>query len=722
MRHTRKNLLTLILLAICTLAMAQKRSRLDVQRADKLFDEFQFSEAALLYEKLVNRDSTFNYAKLKLAESYRKMNQPEEASTWYAQIVNDSISQPIHKLYYAKALMSTGRADEARNWLETYKNQTDDDRRADNLIAGIDNYEAFFKDSERYKLDSVDFNSEGADFSPAYFRKGLVFSSNRSKFSLLKRKHGWDNTNFLQLYYTDHESDSIDKTVPFSSRLNTRFHEGPLTFYDNYEKVIFTRNNYNRSKLRKAEDETIHLQMYLADRRNIGEEWKRPAPFPYNNKEYSVGHPSISTDEATLYFASNMPGGQGGVDLYVSRFVNDQWTTPVNLGPKINTSGDEMFPHISDSLLYFSSDGHYGMGGLDLYHVDLFDSSSRVTNLGAPMNSNRDDFGIILDESGKAGYYTSNREGGKGSDDIYKFEITRPPSVAVRGMVVDQRNGQPVDNAEVVLNPGMDNSMSITTNADGTFEFELDWDQSYDLMASKTDWTTGLDSVATFNSKISEEFVTIPIRQLLVISGQLTNPEDGSPVDNALLTFTNSETGEVDSVSTSNTGVLYFIAQPDQEYDVFLQKRGFFNFRSKVSTGPEPAGKIAFDLEMEQIIIGRAIRIENIYFDLNKSDIRPDAAIELDKIVQMMTDNPTIQIELGAHTDSRGGDAYNLALSDRRARSSAAYIVSRGISQANIVGKGFGETQLVNGCANGVTCDTDEHQANRRTEFKVVSF
>ena len=499
MQTIRKQLILLILLACGSMVMAQKRSRLDVQRADKLYEEFQYAEAVKLYEKLVSKDSSFNYAKLKLAESYRKMNQPEEASLWYAEVVNDSISRPIHKLYYAKALMSTGRADEARNWLEAYKDQSDDDNRANNLISGIDNYEAFFKDSDRYKIDSVDFNSEGADFSPAFFRKGLVFTSNRSKFSLVKRKHGWDNTNFLQLYYTDHLSDSIDKTVPFSQRLNTRFHEGPLTFYDNYEKVIFTRNNYNKSKVGKSEDETIHLQLYLADRRNIGEEWKRPQPFPYNNKEYSVGHPTISADETTLYFASNMPGGQGGVDLYVSRYINDQWNAPENLGPKINTSGDEMFPHIADSILYFSSDGHPGMGGLDLYQVAIFDSASAVKNLGSPMNSQRDDFGIIVDKSGKTGYFTSNREGGKGSDDIYHFEITRPPSVSVRGMVVDQRTGQPVDSAEVVLNPGEGISRRIITNADGTFEFELDWDQGYDLTALKPDWTTGIDSVSTYN-------------------------------------------------------------------------------------------------------------------------------------------------------------------------------------------------------------------------------
>lgn len=700
---------------------AQSRSRLDVQRADKLFDGFEYVEASKLYERLIGRDSTFSYAKLRLAESYRKMNQPNQAARWYAEVVDDSISSPIHKLYYAQALMSARAYNEARTWLVRYKSESDDKERADQLISGIDNFEAFYQDSSRYKIETVHFNSEGADFSPVYFRNGLVFSSNRDKFNIVKRKHGWDDTNFLQIYYTDHLSDSVDKTVPFSNLLNTKYHEGPLTFYDNYEKVIFTRNNYNRRKTVKSEDETIHLQLYLSERSNISKEWSKPTAFAFNNSEYSVGHPSITADEKTLYFASDMPGGQGGVDLYVSRYVNDQWTEPTNLGPKINTTGNEMFPFVRDSLLYFSSDGHYGLGGLDLYRVSLTDTAGVVQNLGIPMNSNKDDFGFILDDSDTSGYFTSGREGGRGSDDIYSFNILEPPKpkeVSIKGIVVDQRTSQPLNAVEVMLN----DSLRVMTDNEGTFEFVLDWDQTYEFRASKPDWTTGLDSASTFNDELDKEFLTIPIRQLLIISGNLLNPEDGAPVDNALLTFTDTASGEVDSVSTDEQGVLYFIAQPDSEYDVFLEKPGYFNFRTKVSTGSEPFGKIAFDLEMDPIVIGRAIRIENIYFDLNKSDIRPDAAIELDKIVAMMTDNPTIQIELGSHTDSRGGDPYNLALSDRRARSSAAYIVSKGIASNRIVGKGFGETQLVNQCVNGVRCEADEHQANRRTEFKVVSF
>lgn len=711
---------------LCALsANAQKRSRLDVMRAGKLFDGFEYVEAAKIYERLVARDSTFSYAKLQLAESYRLMNQPEKSAPLYAQVVNDSVSAPIHKLYYAQALMSNGEYERARNWLERYKVQSGDSLRADQLISGIDNFEAFYLDSSRYKIDTAAFNSEGSDFSPAYYRNGVVFSSNRERFRIVKRRHGWDDTNFIQIYQYQQVNDSTTNVKLFSDLINSRYHEGPLTFYDNYEKVIFTRNNYNGGKVKKATDETIHLQLYLSERGNVRSRWSKPQAFPYNNDEYSVGHPAMATDETTLYFASDMPGGYGGVDLYVSRFINDQWTEPENLGQRINTSGDELFPFIADSVLYFSSNGHYGVGGLDLYQVVLTDSSSIVQNLGFPMNSNKDDFGLILNENGKNGYFTSNRAGGKGSDDIYQFSIVKPPkpeNVIVRGIVIDQRSGQPLENAEVYLTASDLDSIKIITQANGNFEFTLDWDKDYFFTATKPDWSTGLDSASTFDDILDKDFLTIPLRELLVIKGDLVNPEDGTPIDNALLTFTESSTGEVDSVRTNAQGVLYFIAQPDAEYDVFLQKEGYFNFRTKVSTGSDPGGIIKFDLEMDQIVIGRAIRIENIYFDLNKSDIRPDAAVELDKIVQMMTDNPTITIELGSHTDSRGSDPYNLALSDRRAQSSAAYIVSKGIAADRITGKGYGETQLVNGCANGVRCSADEHQANRRTEFKVVSF
>ena len=724
MRLNRKHIISLILVFLTLASFAQNRSRLDVQRAEKFFDAYEYVEAARLYEKLVSKDSSFNYAKLQLAESYRKMNDPVKAAKWYSQIINDPVSKPIHKLYLAQALMSTERYDEARDWLEVYKTEADDSERANQLIFGIDNFELFQQESDRFQIDQAAFNSQGSDFSPTFYRDGIVFSSNRDYFKMVKRKHGWDNTNFLQIYYTGLQ-DSLNSVTPFSNLLNTKYHEGPLTFYDDYEKVIFTRNNYNRRKLGKAEDETIHLQLYLSARSDVNKKWSKPVAFPHNNPEYSVGHPTMAADETTLYFSSDMPGGQGGVDLYRSKFINGQWTKPVNLGSEINTSGDEVFPFVRDSILYFSSDGHYGMGGLDLYQVNLNDTIKSIENLGAPLNSNMDDFGLIIDEENKNGYFTSNRSGGRGSDDIYSFSILKPKKpkkVFVKGIVVDQRSGNPLDSANVILRGIGSTPLQITTQSDGAFEFELDWDNNYRLSASKPDWTTGLDSVSTFDDQLSSDFLTIPIRQLLVIKGNLMNPEDGQPINNALLTFTETTTGEVDSIMTNNEGVLYFIAQPDSEYDVFLQKEGYFNFRTKVSTGSDPAGTIKVDLDMEPIVIGRAIRIENIYFDLNKSDIRPDAAIELDKIVAMMRDNPEIKIELSSHTDSRGGDDYNLALSDRRARSSAAYIVSRGIPQENIVGVGYGEAQLTNRCTNGVQCSAEEHQANRRTEFKVVSY
>lgn len=719
-----KLLLVFVLILSSVAVQAQNRSRLDVMRAGKLFDGFEFVEAAKIYERLVAKDSSFSYAKLQLAESYRLMNQPEKASIWYAEVVNDSVSDPIHKLYYAQALMSEGRYDRARSWLERYEYESGDTKRANNLIRGIDNFEAFYIDSERYKIDTASFNSEGSDFSPAYYRDGIVFSSNRSKFKIVKRKHGWDDTNFLQIYHQKQTSDSTSTVELFSDLLNTKYHEGPLSFYDDFEKVIFTRNNYNGRKVGKAEDETIHLQLYLSERSSVQSKWGKPQPFPYNNKEYSVGHPAISTDEKTLYFASDMPGGQGGVDLYKSRLNNGNWSEPVNLGNKINTSGDEVFPFVKDSVLYFSSDGHYGLGGLDMYQVILTDSTETVYNMGIPMNSRKDDFGLILDDSLKNGYFTSNRQGGMGSDDIYRFSIVKPPkpeNISIKGIVVDQRSGKPIENADVLLTSPEGEPMLVTTQADGNFEFILDWDQNYAFKATKPDWSTGLDTAKTFDDVLDKEFLTIPLRELLVIKGDLVTPA-GRAVDDALVTFTETTTGEVDSVRTNENGLLYFIAQPDAEYDVFLQKTGYFNFRTKVATGNDPSGIIKFDLQMDQIIIGKAIRIENIYFDLDKSAIRPDAAVELDKIVAMMKDNPTIKIELGSHTDSRGGDDYNLALSDRRARSSAAYIVSRGITQDRIVGKGYGETQLTNQCTNGIRCQPEEHQANRRTEFKVISF
>ncbi|MFY0594254.1 OmpA family protein [Roseivirga sp.] len=722
-RHLKYLLVTLLILLSFNVN-GQNRSRLDVMRAGKLFDNFEYAAAAKIYERLVARDSSFNYAKLQLAESYRKMNMPEQALPFYAEIVSDSsVSKPIHTLYYAQALMSAQRYDRALTALSNFY-RSQGDVRATNLTNGITNFEGFYSDSSYYKINLSPFNSEADDYSPTYFQDGLVFSSNRKKFRLVKRTHGWNNMNFHELYFTNPGIDSVKTTKLFNKKLNTRYHEGPMVFYDSDEKAFFTRNNYNGKKVGTASDETINLQLYMTQRSGINAEWDKPVSFEYNSKEFSTGHPTMTEDETTLYFASNRPGGNGGVDIYKSTFDNGTWGEPENLGSEINTPGDEMFPHIHKGVLYFSSNGHYGMGGLDVYQYDLNDTAAFVKNMGIPVNSPKDDFGLIISKDDTTGYFTSNRPGGIGNDDIYQIEINipkRPKQVFLKGIVVDQRSGRPLDDTEVFLSTGEGDSVRFITNADGGFEYELAWDQSYNLRAQKPDWSVGLDSASTFNDALDKEFITIPLRELLVIKGDLITPA-GRPVDDALVTFTETTTGEVDSVRTNENGLLYFIAQPDSEYDVFLQKTGYFNFRTKVATGNDPGGSIKFDLEMDEIIIGKAIRIENIYFDLNKSEIRPDAAIELDKIVAMMTDNPTITIELGSHTDSRGGDPYNLALSDRRARSSAAYIVSKGIGEDRIIGKGYGETQLTNQCEDGIRCQPEEHQANRRTEFKVVSF
>lgn len=721
-RHL-KLLLVITLIFFGASVEAQNRSRLDVMRAGKLFDNFEYAAAAKIYERLVERDSSFSYAKLQLAESYRKMNLPEQALPFYAEVVGDSsVSKPIHTLYYAQALMSAERYDRALTALNAFY-ASQGDVRATNLSNGISNFEGFYSDSSFYKIDLAEFNSSADDYSPAYFRDGIVFSSNRDKFRLVKRKHGWNNKNFHELYFTNAKSDSAGTTKLFNKKINTRYHEGPMVFYDNDEKAFFTRNNFNGKKVSTASDETINLQLYVTQRSGVNAEWDKPVPFQYNSKEYSTGHPTISEDEQTLYFASNRPGGIGGVDIYKSTFENGNWREPVNMGNQINTPGDEMFPHFHKEVLYFSSNGHYGMGGLDIYRYDFNDSLAYVKNIGTPVNSSKDDFGLIISGNDSTGYFTSNKPGGVGNDDIYTIEInlpTKPESVFLKGIVVDQRSGRPLENTEVFLSTGNSESISVLTSADGQFEYELAWDQDYRITAFKPDWSRGLESASTYDDVLDKEFLTIPLRELMVIKGDLVTPA-GQIVDDALLTFTETSTGEVDSVRTNENGLLYFIAQPDAEYDVFLQKTGYFNFRTKVATGSNP-GVIKFDLEMDEIVIGRAIRIENIYFDLNKSDIRSDAALELDKIVAMMTDNPTITIELGSHTDSRGGDPYNLALSDRRARSSAAYIVSKGIGPDRIIGKGYGETQLTNQCEDGMRCQPEEHQANRRTEFKVVSF
>lgn len=506
-----------------------------------------------------------------------------------------------------------------------------------------------------YVVKNLSSNSKNSDFGTAFYGEDkIIFSSSRNDGNkILKSKWKENNQPFLDLYIGTIKEDGIIVDVEkFANNVNTKFHEASVSFTPDQKLVYFTRDNFLNKKLGKDDKGTTNLAIYSALVALDGS-WSDIKSMPFNNESYSCGHPSINEDGTKLYFTSDMPGTYGKTDIFVVDILpNGTYGIPRNLGRKVNTLGKEMFPYIdSENVLYFSSDTRENvMGGLDVYAVKIYEKAiSESLHLGAPINSEFDDFAYILKTDISEGYFSSNRENGKGDDDIYHFKASTPLNIVCSqeliGTVIDNKTRKTISNAVVVLFDDKGNEIeSIVTDSNGAFAFNIKCDAAFNVIAAKENY--GKDS---------------------------------------------------ESFSTENI--------PDNKFNI------------KLNLEPMLEPEVIVDVLKKRIIVN----INAIYFDFNKSFIRKDAAIELDKVITIMQKYPNLMIEGGSHTDVRGKNAYNLNLSSRRAKATVNYIVKNGIDVSRITAKGYGENRIVNHCANGTKCSDDEHQQNRRTEFVILN-
>ncbi|WP_366184709.1 OmpA family protein [Flavobacterium ovatum] len=619
-----------------------------VASADIKYDNYAYIDAIKTYERVAAKGYKSIDLFQKLGNSYYFNSDLDKAAKWYGELFSmSSDQQPEYFFRYSQCLKSVGETDKANMILEQFYQKADDDSRA-KLFEKNKNYlEDIKANSGRYIIEDAGVNSKYSDYGSSYYNNKLVFASARDNGSIGQKKHKWTNQYFTNLFVADlGEESTLGEINEFSNTINTKFNESTPVFTKDGKTMYFTRNNYLDGKKGKDGNDITLIKIYRATFEN--DKWANIIELPFTSDQYSTAHPALSPDEKTLYFASDLPGTIGQSDLFKVRINDDgSFETPENLGKKINTEGKETFPFVTaENELYFASNGHLGLGGLDIFvsKINPDGTFDEVQNVGDGINSNNDDFAFLIDTKSRRGFFTSNREGGLGYDDIYKFIETRKLiyKKELFGNVTDLISAQILPGTTITL---FDNQFKLvsTTNSDqnGNYSFNVDSEKTYNIRAVKQEYTTKEQKI-----RITRE---------------------------------NGRT----------------------ELPITLEK-----IRCKVTVGND---------------LGVCFGIKMIYFDLDKSNIRQEAAYDLEKILDVLIQNPTMKLDIRSHTDSRQTFKYNEDLSNRRAKSTIAWLVKNGINQNRLIGKGYGETQLVNKCLDGVECTEEEHQQNRRSEFIINS-
>jgi len=614
----------ILFLALSSLSFGQNAKQ---KKADKLFAKKAFVEAAAAYEALEpNKELLQN-----LADSYYYNSQMEKANKVYDELYekNKDSLNPEVLFRYSHALKANKNYESADKILSIYLNRTV------NTKAFIEN----LNDIVPYNYDVSKINSKSSadNFGMSYFGDKVVFASVRNTED---PKYQWNNKPYLDLYEaTVSDSSDLEDVKPFPEIINTDSHESNATFSSDGKTMYFSRTNDKRIKINDQKIATVKI--YKAQL--VDTTWTNVEVLPFSSDFFSTQHPVLNSDNSRLYFASDMPESMGSFDIYYVDIMNTTYGEPINLGPNINTKHREQFPYIAkNGALYFSSDGHEGIGGLDIFRSKFKDNQHEVSqNLGETINSPMDDFSYVLDEDTNTGFLSSNRTR---TDQLYTFVRTKNiRSYIVEGSVKDKTTKELLPNATVTLyNEDGSIAGQMTVNEDAKYKFAV-----------------------TANTK----YIIEGLKQFYIPNSQ--------------------------NLETNEEGRL--------EFDIELEIESYD--------------------DAEEIIVTKEdgliyIELENIYFDLDKWTIKPDAARRLDVLVDLLKKYPKMEVELGAHTDSRSSDDYNLRLSDNRAKAALDYMVANNIDIKRLTSKGYGESRPLVNCGNN--CSEDEYAINRRVEFIIV--
>ena len=623
---------------------AQKKN---IKKADEVFEAYSYIDAREIYLNVVKEGFESPQVFQKLGDTYYFNSEYTDALTWYEKLM-EKYPNNVPPIYYyrtAQSLKSTGKYQESKKMMGRFASLSADTELAKNFMndyPALDSLVDFkSKEFEVYNVTELLTNS---DFGPSFYGEDKLVYATASGNTMGNKTHDWSGLPYLDLYEAQLDEEwRLTKPKPLEGEIKTPYHEASATFTKDGQTVYFTRNNYKNGRKRKNRDKLVNLKVYKAIKMDDGT-WGNVEELPFNDNSSSIAHPTLSYDEKRLYFSSNMEGTIGESDIWYVDILDDgSYGPPTNLGTKINTEAREAFPYVTESNnLYFSSDGHLGLGGLDIFVISLNNEGAykEVTNLKQPINSNKDDFGFIIKEDKKIGFMSSNRDGDDGSvsDDIYRiWEICG--EIVIQGIISNGKTGEALKNATVQLLNKNGRVVSETkTDEQGSYRFGdfLNCTEKYTVQASYRDYEK------------NEKSVTTP---------------RGSDVVQTDLELTPPECPEDD--------------------------------------------------------LGCRLTLQPIYFDYGRHNIRPDAEVELAKILQALKEYPQLKIHIESHTDSRSSSSFNLRLSERRAQATMQWFIRKGIAKDRLTAKGYGESMLLNHCSNGVQCSEDEHALNRRSMFII---
>ncbi|MCV2487255.1 OmpA family protein [Flavobacterium sp. SH_e] len=685
----------------------------ELARAKRFFDKTYYSEAIVLYQKLADEKPSQEVIK-NLADSYFYTNDLVKAQRYYRLLISNYNNDLDREYYfrYAQTLKATNKYDDANANLKEYYSKSansEDSANFENDLKTLENVTAIGK---RFEIKNLAINTPNSEFGAVKYGDNLVYAGVKLKPGLFDKKFKWDNETYLNIVAIPLKNiNSTDSIVHyFAKELKTGMHESNAIFTKDGKTMYFTRNNSKNGKKKKDDNKISNLQIFKAEL--VEGKWTNIIALPFNSPNYSVEHPALSADEKVLYFASDMPGSIGSFDIYSVNINKGAFDTPKNLGPQINTNKREQFPFASaDNKLYFSSDGHLGYGSLDVFVSEITGNEySKPINVGLPLNSNLDDFAFYIDSNTKEGFFASNREGGKGGDDIYQFKETKDLIVEdckqfIAGTIIDVDTQLALENATVLLQDSENKTLNtITTSADGKFNFTVGCETSYKVSAFKENYTNASKALTLDKTRDKVNDGSLSLRSLEVIKQEEKQIAENKRKQEILIEEENKKKEALAAIQLK-------------------EKEKKAKEAAIVAAEVKKNEKVKEILANEKDVVKDKdrliIKTDPIYFDYNMWYIRKESKVVLGRVVELMKKYPEMKIEIGSHTDSRGNAKFNEDLSQKRANSTREFIIQSGVDAKRVTAKGYGESVPIVKCKTDESCSEEDHELNRRSEFVI---